>query len=891
MMEEKISYNTLVKPILNKHCIHCHGGVKASGGFSLMTRELALRKNDSGKAAIIPQDAKNSELIRRLSTHDPEERMPYQAPPLQQDEITILEKWINQGAQWEKHWAYIPVQMPIPPSTAQGNMSTSAEWAKNEIDHFVFDKMIQKGLQPNPQASKARLLRRLSLDLIGLPPHPALVRQFLRDDDPLSYDQLIDTLLASPHFGEHWAAMWLDLARYADSKGFERDASRRIWPYRDYVIEAFNNDLPYDQFLLEQLAGDLLPEPTDDQYIATGFHRNTPTNDEGGTNNEEYRVAATLDRVNTTYEALMGTTFACTQCHGHPYDPFPHEDYYKSLAFFNNTRDYDTHLDYPWLRQFSEEEQAKLEDLTQWVAQVENPERAKEMRTFLKTYQPTYYSLECDSLVNAALYDTKYLGFRQQGSARLKDIPLTDRPLLLLKTNWFKLGGKLDIRLDSADGPLIASWQIPTQETKQRFFEIPLQASSGKHDLYFHYEHPGLKDPNAAGLMIDWFYFSKLFPGPTSAEQTSRQQTYRELLLSDAPHTLIMVENEVDRQRSTFVFDRGNWQVHTDKVNPQTPGILLPFPEGAPANRLSFAKWVTDPKHPLTSRVFVNRLWEKLFGKGIVVTLEDFGSQGAPPTHPDLLDWLAWDFANNKKWSTKQMLKQIVRSATYRQSAQVQETHLELDPQNIWLARGPRLRLSAEQVRDQALAVSGLLNPELFGPPVMPYQPDDIWQVPYNAESWNISEGAQRYRRAIYTFMKRSAPYPAFETFDLAPRQVCVSRRIPTNTPLQALVTLNDPVFIEAAQHLAKWMFKKAPQKSTERIRAAYYKILGRAISTNNLNILNKLYLDTKDKFQANPADAEQLLLAEALESAPADFAATVVLANAMLNLDEYLMK
>jgi hypothetical protein len=886
-----ISYNSQIKPLLNEHCIHCHGGVKQSGGFSLMTRELALRENDSGLPAIVPGSPNQSELIRRIKLNNPEERMPYEASPLHPKEIELLEQWIEQGANWEKHWAYNPVQKTIPPNIMQGNTSPQKNQTQNEIDHFVLDKIYSKGLHPNPSESKAKLLRRLSLDLTGLPPDSSLSRQFLRNITPISYEQLVDSLLASGHFGEHWTAMWLDLARYADSKGFERDVSRTIWPYRDYLIKSFNEDLPYDQFLIEQLAGDLLTDPSDKQYIATGFHRNTPTNDEGGTDNEEYRVAATIDRINTTYEALLGTTFACTQCHGHPYDPFPHKTYYESLAFFNNTRDYDTHRDYPWLRQFTKEEEAKLEELTQWVAMVENPSRAMEIRTFLKTYQPTYYSLECDSMINADLYDTKYLGFRQNGAARLPDIHLTDRPLLLIKTNWFKPGGRLDIRLDHPDGQLIGSWQIPDAETSDRFFEIPIDSTTGNHDLHFSYYNPNLEDPDVPGLMIDWFYFSKLFPGRTYADHTSRKKTYRELLQSNAPHTLIMMENESARMRSTHIFDRGNWQVHLEEVTPNVPSIFPPIQEDLNKDRLALAKWITDPNHPLTGRVYVNRLWAKLFGKGIVQTLEDFGSQGEAPSHPELLDWLAWTFVHDFDWSTKRLLKLIVSSATYRQSTEVNKEHLAIDPLNTWLARGPRNRLSAEQIRDQALFVSGLLNPELFGPPVMPFQPEGIWQVPYNAESWTLSADNQRYRRGLYTFMKRSAPYPSFETFDLAPRQVCVSRRITTNTPLQALVTLNDPVFVEAAQHLAFWMLDKAPGLIDERIRLGYRKAMGYPITEERLNILLELYQETLNKFKADSQDIDKLLGDLNFQSTEIEAASTVILANALLNLDEFLMK
>ena len=678
------------------------------------------------------------------------------------------------------------------------------------------------------------LARRLSLDLIGLPVPEALTEPYF--DGLISYENLVDSLLASKHFGEKWASMWLDLARYADSKGFERDVSRSIWMYRDYVIKSFNQDLPYDQFVIEQLAGDLLPNPTDDQYIATGFHRNTTTNDEGGTDNEEYRVAAVIDRVNTTWQTFLGTTFSCVQCHGHPYDPFFHEDYYKSFAFFNNTRDYDTHPDYPLIRKYDEQDSLKLNELVQWVGQVDSRESANEIRSFLKTWQPVIYSIECDQLENAALYDTKYLGFRPNGAARLAHVDLTAKNVMLVRVLSSK-GGTIEIRQDNKDGKLLGTLS-PPKNLETQFLEVKLQPGSGIHDLFFKYSHPDL-GPEDLGVMIDWFYFSKDFPGKSDKDRITMKSTFMELMEKDPSTSLIFYENPPDRKRSTHLFDRGNWLTPTKEVKPGIPAIFNHKEQLS--DRHDLAKWITNTNNPLTARTMVNRVWEQLFGVGLVETVEDLGTQGTQPTHPELLDWLSWQYMHELNWSTKGLIRLIVTSATYKQTSQVSEQLLEKDPYNRLYTRGPRVRLSAEQLRDQAMSVSGLMNTKMYGPPVMPYQPDNVWQTPYNDEKWTTSEGNSSYRRAIYTFMKRSSPYPSMETFDLSARQVCVSRRIRTNTPLQALVTLNDPVFVEAAQHLAKRMLGHKAS-SRDQLRMGYEMALGRTISEERLTILLDLY-------------------------------------------------
>lgn len=892
--EERIDFNTQVKPILNKRCISCHGGVKKSGGFSLMTRAEALQPTESGEPAIIPGDPHGSAFIQRLLSEDPEERMPYEADPLPKEEIKILRQWIRQGAEWGLHWSYRPLaRVELPKSrTAFGVLwsDSKEDWANNEIDYFIKKGLQEIELTPSPEADRATLLRRVSLDLIGLPAPKTLADQYLSDGSPNAYEELVDSLLQLPQFGEKWAAMWLDIARYADSKGFERDPHRTIWPYRDWVIDAFNRDLPYDQFLTEQLAGDLLPNPTDAQYIATGFHRNTTTNDEGGTDNEEFRVGAVVDRVNTTWEGIMGTTFACTQCHGHPYDPFNHEDYYEFMAFFNNSRDEDTAADYPWLRIFSAEDSLKLKALETWLEENTDEERTHEILTFLKTWQPSVNGIAADQFVNAELYDTKTLTFRNNGRARLRGIDLTGKSQLLYRYASSQERGAWTIRLDSLNGPTLGQVNLPKTKGGWNYATLDFTPVEGKHDLFFTYENPTIKDERTQGLRFDWLAFRQPFPGEDRPGYAASLQRFWELMEAPADMTLILFENPKGQSRETHVFDRGNWLVKGQKVEPNVPDIFPSMPEGAPRNRLGLAQWLTSPEHPLTARTMVNRLWKQLFGAGIVETLEDLGTQGQPPSHPELLDWMAWRFMHDHQWSMKAMIKEIVLSAAYRQSTKVTPEMLEKDPYNRYYARAPRPRLAAEQVRDQALALSGLLSKKMGGPSVMPYQPDGIWSTPYNNATWHMSEGEDQYRRSVYTYWKRSTPYPAFIMFDAANREVCSARRINTNTPLQALVTLNDPVYLEAAQYFALRMKEEASTKDASAfIQTGYQLALGVPIPEQKLTALQSLYEKALSTFAADPEQIPAFL--NKMEEQNAELAALTVVANAILNLDELITR
>jgi hypothetical protein len=886
--EKKIDFSSEVKPILNKRCISCHGGVKQNGGFSVLFRQEALDTTESGKYAIIPGDPAHSEMIRRLTLKDPEERMPYKEEPLSAKEIETLTKWIEQGAEWGDHWAYVApksVDVPTSKNLLSGLGSSDKEWAKNEIDNFILAKLQEEKLKPSPEADKAMLIRRVYLDLIGIPPTPEQAHAFIEDNEPTAYEKVVDELLQSPHFGEKWASWWLDLARYSDTKGYERDVSRNIWRYRDWVIKAFNDDKSFDQFTIEQLAGDMLPHPTDEQLIATAFHRNTMNNDEGGTEDEEFRVAALIDRVSTTWEVWQSTTMGCVQCHSHPYDPFRHDEYYKSMAFFNNVRDEDTEGEHPNLRTYKEEDQQKLEAIKDWVKQHGDEQKVVEVNRFLKTFEPKYHPHDFDQFVNGELIDTKWLGIRSGGSGRLKQIRLEGKTSLIINYWTGEAGGSVEIRKGNLKGELIGKTILQKTEGRKAI-AIPLKIQSGKHDLYFIFHNARIK-PDQSVCGIEWFAFRDDLPGKNDLEFNAVQNTFLQLLNAKVDNTPVTIENNQDQKRQTYIFERGNWLVKGKPVNPETPRSLNSFSADLPANRLGFAKWLMSKENPLTARTLVNRLWEQIFGFGIVETLEDFGTQGALPSHPELLDWLALRLMNDHQWSIKRTLKDIVMSATYRQRSYVSPEALEKDQSNRWLARGPRIRLSAEQVRDQALAVSGLLSKKMYGKSVMPYQPDGVWQSVWNGEYWKKSEGEDQYRRGLYTFIKRTSPYPSMMMFDGSSREVCVSRRIRTNTPLQALVTLNDPVYTDAALHLAKRMMG-IDTSAQDRIKAGYELLIFKKVSDKKLNILNTLYEDALKDYRADKEEAKKLT--QTKDGSP-EFAAMAVVANALLNLDEVLTK
>ncbi len=870
--DEPVDYSADIKPILNKKCITCHGGVKAKAGFSVLFREEAMAPTESGKPAIIPGDPDGSELMRRITHKDPEERMPYKHEPLTEEEISLFRRWIKQGAKWGDHWAYLPVkETPVP--------VTDSSWGNNEIDHFILQKIRLQQLAPSKEADKPTLLRRVSLDLIGLYPNDTIAQQFLDNKDSTAYEQLVDSLLASPRFGEKWASMWLDLARYADTKGYEADNGRDIWPYRDWVIRAFNDNMPYDQFIREQVAGDLKPDPSKDDLIATAFQRNTMTNDEGGTNNEEFRTSAVVDRVNTTWEAFMGTTFSCVQCHSHPYDPFKHDEYYKFLAYYNNTRDEDVPGEFPLLRAFTDSLQNELDQVTNWVMKNAGHEAAERVKLMVRSYQPAHNSTKADSIIRGTIYGNNGdLGLMNGGSARLQQFNLQNSNQLVWHYYSNKKGGSVKFRLDSRHGPVFAVANLKSGDGN--FLDsISFPVQSGIHDIYIEYKNPGISAKSEDFVFsFDWVAFTREFPGKQAPGFAEQQKRYWSLLKANVPGIPVMFENPADMHRTTQVFIRGNWRSKGDNVEPGVPASLgFAMPANAPKNRTGMAAWLTDPRHPLVSRTIVNRLWEQLFGAGIVETLEDMGTQGISPTHQELLDWLAYSFMHTDKWDLKKMLKRMVMSATYRQDSRLTEENKRKDLFNKWYARGPRVRLSAEQIRDQALSYSGALSPKMYGPGVMPWQPEGIWLSPYNGARWENSKGEEQYRRSVYTYLKRTALYPSMISFDGAQRVVCSARRIRTNTPLQALVTLNDSAYVDLAGHFARRMLAVPEEQPAQKIAKGYSLMLFKPMPVAKIPIFVNLYNQALQDYKGNKDSAAT--------------AAMFVVANAMMNLDEIVTK
>jgi hypothetical protein len=884
MPSAKVDFSTDVKPILNKKCITCHGGVKAKAGFSVLFREDALTNTESGKPAIIPGDPEGSEMIRRITANDPEERMPYKHEPLTKNEISILKRWVRQGAQWGDHWAYLPVKKVETPAE-------NDKWIRNDIDKFIYAKLDEEKLKPSVQADKPTLLRRISLDLIGMYPSATVAQAYLKSNDEKNYEMLVDSLLASPRFGERWASLWLDLSRYADTKGYESDGGRDIWKYRDWLIKAFNEDKPYDQFLTEQIAGDLLPNPTDAQYIATAFSRNSMTNDEGGTDNEEFRTAAVMDRVSTTWESLMSTTFACVQCHSHPYDPFRHDEYYKFLAYFNNTRDEDVPGEYPLLREYNDTLQRQVAGLTEWIKKYSSHEQAEKFHLFLRTWQPSINSTTADSMTNAVIAGKNYaLAMRNHSIARLPKVDLQNAGQLIWNFYSNKTG-VLKLRTGAPDGPVFATIPIKAVDKWRREF-VDFTPQTGVHDVFLTYESPNFpaKSEDFA-IIFDWFCFMPQLPGKGVTGYEANKELFHELVNADVPTTPVMVENPSWMWRKTNVFERGNRLTLGKEVEPAVPNSLsFAMPANAPKNRLGLAMWMTDKKNPLVSRTMVNRLWEQLFGTGITETLEDMGTQGSSPTHKELLDHLSWKLMNDHQWSIKKLLKELVMSATYRQDSKLTEELKEKDAANKFYARGPRVRLSAEQLRDQHLCISGELSTKMYGPGVMPWQPEGIWLSPYNGAKWHNSKGEDQYRRAVYTYWKRTSPYPSMISFDGVQRVLCTARRIRTNTPLQALVTLNDSAYLDMARHFAYRMKKEGGSNVNTQVSKGYELMLYKSLPSEKLKVFVELYNEALNEFKGDDQKTCEMIGVNG-EHTDAPTAALVVVANAMMNLDEVVMK
>ena len=790
----RIDFVQDVQPILNRHCDRCHGSRNQEAGLQLNFKEAMFGNAASDQPIVVRHHADASLLIRRISSAELGDRMPVDGSPLAAGEIAVLRTWIDQGAPWPDtqadsiHWAYQPIRRP----------KVAGEDAGNPVDYFVHQQRQSRGLTGRPRLDRPRLIRRLSLALTGLPPTIDQVDRFTHDPSENAYQALIDRLLESPTFGERWAVSWLDLARYADSNGFQADQIRENWAYRDWVIRAFNNDLPFDQFVIDQIAGDLHQNPSEDQRIATGFHRMTTCNVEAGVHPEANRFNQVVDRVNTTATVFLGTTLECAQCHDHKYDPFAHTDYYKLLAYFNNTP-------------------LEVKNTTDVTWDFDGPSMT------LQESESTRLARE------TAQQDLENLQARRRGL------------------------------VDDAEESFQAS--------------LAQEISTGK--------------PNRNVDREREKFLSKYPPVVELDRQIARAKAVVQRL---APiTTLVMVE--LPQPRETFVMVRGNYDHPGQAVQPGLPKAL-PFSESADGgDRMQLARWLTSPENPLLARVTVNRWWGELFGRGIVSTPEDFGSQGESPTHPQLLDWLACELIESG-WSMKHVIKTIVMSDAFQQSSTVTSQAMELDPDNRWITRGPRFRLPAELIRDNALAVSGLLSLEMYGRPIMPYQPDGIWRsVGRNQPSWKTAEDHSRYRRGIYVVWKRAAPYPSFINFDAPNRGNCTVRRDRSNTPLQALTLLNDPAYTEMASAFARRVIREAPESTdASRIEFAVRLALARSATEQEQHLLGQLLIQERDALRDDrTAVSKRTAMAKQEPGEAFELAVWFSVCNTLLNLDEVI--
>lgn len=1132
---DRVDFNRDIRRILSENCFSCHGpdskpGKSGSKVLRLDVAESALA--DHGRfRAIVPGKPDASEAFRRIVTTDPDDRMP---PPesgkkLSPEEVTLLRRWIEEGAPYARHWAYVKPIRPTPPTVAD------ATWVRNPVDSFIAARLEKDGLRHEAEADPAALARRVALDLTGLPPTPAEVDEFLADKHPGAYERLVDRLLRKESYGEHWARLWLDLARYADSAGYADDPARTIWAYRDYVIRSINANKPFDRFTLEQLAGDLLPDAGDDELIATAFHRNTQTNNEGGTNDEEFRNVAVVDRVNTTMAVWMGTTMACAQCHTHKYDPITQEEYFRLFAILNNTADADRGDESPTHPIHTPEQKLHLKQWKAGVARLESvlqtvtPALVEEQRRWEHTLNtdPAWLPIPETTLTSRAgaavspgpdnsiriaskgPTDTYSLQIplppgppvtavrvevlpdpgppargvghadgafvltgvgavvappadvRTQARFVRVELPGKDRILSLAEVQVFSgtnniastgtatqsstgFGGnperaidgntdghyerarstthtdvsrndpwwELDLRseqpidrlvlwnrtdgagerlagyrlvlLDAQRNPVWEEASVPkppspsaefrtdgrrtirfasvaadaaedgfpaatvldNKEPRERgwavgphlgtphalhlFPSAPINGGGGTNLLLTlsqesRFDHATLArlrvsvstDPRGSSFASipapilalvrkqpvhrtadEQAAIRRHFLATTPSLQPEREQLarLRRNIEETKPVTTVPILRELagGERRKTHVQRRGNYLELDREVTEGLPAAFHPAPADVPLDRLALAQWLVSRENPLTARVVVNRLWESIFGVGLVRTSEEFGSQGELPSHPELLDWLAVELMD-RGWDINHVLRLLVTSASYRQSSRVTPELAALDPENRLLARGPRFRLSAEMIRDQALFVSGLLSPRLHGPPVRPPQPRSGLSAAFGSGTdWETSTGEDRYRRALYTTWRRSNPYPSMTTFDAPNREVCQVRRERSNTPLQALVTLNDPVYLEAAQALARRMIT-AGSTPADRIRHGYRLCLSRPPTEAELERMTTFHARSVERFHADPARARDVAT-KPLGDAPkdsdlADLAAWTLVGNVLLNLDEVLMK
>lgn len=932
-----VDFSRDIRPLFNQHCIACHGGVKQAAGLSLVYA-------DQTKSLLEAGEPENSYLLERVVAEDDADRMPpaEHGRRLNDDEVESLKRWIRQGAVWEEHWSFES------PTTHQIEVPEDA-WSRQKLDRFVLSRLRQQGLTPSAEASPDRWLRRVSLDLTGLPPTPRQRTDFLQrlsKRGDAAYEEAVDRLLSSQRFGERWASVWLDAVRYADSKGLGQDGRRTIWKYRDWVIRALNDDMPYDQFTVRQLAGDLLESPTIDDQLATACNRLTQTNEEGGTDDEMFRVEAVIDRVNTVWQAWQGISFGCVQCHAHPYDPIRHEEYYEFAAFFNNTVDSDLSSDKPTLDvplETSRNEEARR--LDQQIEQLWRSEwRLAAEPLFDETVwlplegmsATTDNSTRVETAVVGGVEEVRTVGNVAKNTSTQIDAPL---PKSLDALAAIKITGlpadETRALADSEWGFVLSHVQAAVVSRNGETVRLPIEfviadepdplldpqltlnpESSHGFGAYSRIHYPRrcaliVSEPvkleagdrlsinisqnvfelGAFPLVARRLRFSvtgdprltRWWNDPTRVAARSRLEDIKRQR-DQIPSIEIPVMDERPQRysRPTHVFERGNYLSKDERVQADIPDLFKkddawPSGAGVGSSRADAARWIASTQNPLTARVAVNRVWAQLFGVGIVETQEDFGSSGARPSHPLLLDDLATRFQTEMGWSIKTLLRELVLSSTYRQTAQVSQEVLEKDPNNRLLSRGPRTRLPAETIRDQALFVSGLLSLKPFGPPVHPPLPAGVWKPFQGGDKWTTPppDEADRYRRTVYTYTKRTIPYPVMASFDAPSREFCAVRRLPSNTPIQALMTLNDRSFVEASEALADRM-RQHDGSIQNQLRFGFLLTVCRDPGDDELAELTRLY---------------QRAVAHGENSAGREDAALTTVATVLLNLDEVLTK
>ncbi len=976
----KIDFNRDIRPILSNNCFQCHGPdeKERQAGLRLDLAEAATKPAESGKMAIVPGKPDESELIARIYAADESERMPPadSNKTLSEPQKVLLKQWIAEGAARQAHWSLVALQRPPLPVVADRDR------VQNEIDLFVLSRLEREGLSFSPPADRLTLIRRVYLDLLGLLPTPEEADAFVQDARPEAYDELVDRLLDSPRYGERWARRWLDLARYADTNGYEKDRPRSIWPYRDWVIRALNADMPFDRFTIQQIAGDLLPGANLDDKIATGFHRNTMVNEEGGIDVEEFRFQAMVDRVNTTAAVWLGLTVGCAQCHNHKFDPISQREYYQLFAFLNNADEPELEVPQAPITQQRAEIEAKIAELVrQRAARFDEPKFAAWASEAAKTAQPwtpiapasalstghaTLTVLADRSVLvtgdkpNQDTYVVELSSDLQRVTAiRLEVLPHESLPqggpgrAPLFSEGDFMLGefslalvppapdqDPVALRLhdathsyasekmsaaDAIDGDLDTGWSIKgrTGVASQAVFplEHSIEAAAGVklrvtlQQRYIHQMTIGrfrlsltaADAPHATPLPAEVEAALVVDPQRRSVEE---QETLKAYYLTIAPEladlnqpieelrkslpkqptTLVMQERDPPHARVTRWAYRGEFLSPREPVEPGVPAVLHALSSDAPPGRLALAHWLVDPGNPLVGRVTMNRQWQYFFGRGLVRTSEDFGLRGEPPSHPELLDYLATEFVA-RRWSMKHMHRLIVTSATYRQSSHASPKLHEHDPQNILLARGPRLRVEAETVRDIALCASGLLNDAIGGPSVFPPQPAGVTDLAFGGAAWPTSQGPDRFRRGLYTHLKRTSPYAAFTTFDGPSGESCTLRRERSNTPLQALTMLNDAVFVEAAQALGRRVLQTQLADERQRVRCVFRLCLTREPNAQELDDLQQFYQAQRTRCEQNQLDAKAIAGGEADPNSVTELAAWTLVARAILNLDEFVTK